>query len=125
MPTFGNTSCNHRLSSLRTWEITELAAIYQLATVFCYPSICEGFGIPIIEALFSKTSVITSKGGCFPEAGGPHSIYVEPLDADALRNEIRRLFENPELRKEIEGKGYRFVKKFSDDAVAHNLYRSL
>ncbi len=116
----------HKLQSqvifLKNVGDTELAAIYQLATVFCYPSICEGFGIPIIEALFSKTSVITSKGGCFPEAGGPHSIYVEPLDADALRNEIRRLFENPELRKEIEGKGYRFVKKFSDDAVAHNLY---
>jgi len=101
---------------------TELAAIYQMATVFCYPSICEGFGIPIIEALFSKTAVITSRGGCFPEAGGPHSVYIDPLDVDALRKEICRLFENPELRKDIEEKGYRFVQKFSDESVAHNLY---
>jgi len=111
-----------QITFLKNVEDTELAAIYQLATVFSYPSICEGFGIPIIEALFSKTAVITTKGGCFPEAGGPDSVYVEPLDADALRIEIRRLFENPELRKEIEEKGYRFVQKFSDEAVAQNLY---
>ncbi len=111
-----------QITFLKNVEDTELAAIYQLATVFSYPSICEGFGIPIIEALFSKTAVITTRGGCFPEAGGPDSVYVEPLDADALRIEIRRLFENPELRKEIEEKGYRFVQKFSDEAVAQNLY---
>ena len=101
---------------------TELAAIYQMATIFCYPSICEGFGIPIIEALFSKTAVITSKGSCFPEAGGSHSVYIEPLDVDMLRNEIVRLFEHPELRKEIEEKGYQFVQKFSDEAVASQLF---
>lgn len=107
---------------LKNVEDTELAAIYQLATIFCYPSICEGFGIPIIEALFSKTAVITSEGGCFPEAGGPQSVYVASLDADALRNEIRRLFENPAIRKHIEEEGYRFVQKFSDEAVAQNIY---
>ncbi|HEA20664.1 MAG TPA: glycosyltransferase family 1 protein [Pricia antarctica] len=101
---------------------TELAAIYQMATIFCYPSICEGFGIPIIEALFSKTAVITSKGSCFPEAGGLHSVYIEPLDVNMLRNEIVRLFEHPELRKEIEEKGYQFVQKFSDEAVANQLF---
>lgn len=101
---------------------TELAAIYQMATIFCYPSICEGFGIPIIEALFSKTAVITSEGSCFPEAGGSHSVYIEPLDVDTLRNEIDRLFEHPELRKEIEEKGYSFVQRFSDEAVANQLF---
>ncbi|HET8736012.1 MAG TPA: glycosyltransferase family 1 protein [Pricia sp.] len=111
-----------QVTFLKNVGISDLAVIYQLATVFCYPSICEGFGIPIIEALFSKTSVITTKGGCFPEAGGPHTVYVDALDAKALRNEIRRLFENPALRKKIEEKGYSFVQKFSDEAVAKSLY---
>ena len=101
---------------------SELAAIYQMATIFCYPSICEGFGIPIIEALFSKTAVITSEGSCFPEAGGTHSVYVNPLDVNMLRKEIQRLFENPGIRKEIELKGHQFVQKFSDEAVANQLY---
>ncbi len=56
---------------LKTYPPTELAIVYQLATVFVYPSIFEGFGIPIIEALFSKTPVITTNSGVFPEAGGP------------------------------------------------------
>ncbi|MGB7395164.1 MAG: glycosyltransferase family 1 protein [Pricia sp.] len=111
-----------QITFLKNVGIDDLAVIYQLATIFCYPSICEGFGIPIIEALFSKTAVITSKGGCFPEAGGPDSVYVEALNADALREEIRHLFEYPDRRKEIEEKGYKFVQKFSDEDVANNLY---
>lgn len=100
----------------------DLAVIYQLATIFCYPSICEGFGIPIIEALFSKTAVITSKGGCFPEAGGPDSVYVDAMDVAGLRNDIRQLFENPQKRLQMEEKGYSFVQKFSDEKVAKSLY---
>jgi len=111
-----------QVTFLKNVGIDDLSVLYQMATVFCYPSICEGFGIPIIEALFSKTAVITSKGGCFPEAGGPDSVYVEALDSDALRDELHRLFKNPDLRKKIEEKGYEFVQKFSDDKVAEHLY---
>ena len=46
-----------------------MAIIYQSADIMLYPSLFEGFGLPILEALFSKTPVITSKGGCFSESG--------------------------------------------------------
>ncbi|GGF80455.1 glycosyltransferase family 4 protein [Wenyingzhuangia marina] len=51
-------------------NMTDLAMIYQMANIFIYPSVFEGFGIPIIEALFSKIPVVSSKGSCFKEAGG-------------------------------------------------------
>ena len=67
---------------LENVELKELAAIYKIATVFIYPSVFEGFGIPIIEALYSKTPVISSKGGCFLEAGGENSIYINALNPE-------------------------------------------
>jgi len=57
---------------------SDLPAIYQGATVFAYPSLFEGFGIPIIEAIESGIPVLTSKGSCFAEAGGPQAWYADP-----------------------------------------------
>src|SRR5690606_17169071 len=56
-----------RVHFLRGIAMNDLATLYQAATLFCYPSIFEGFGIPVIEALYSKTAVITSSGSCFAE----------------------------------------------------------
>ena len=60
-------------------SLNEIRAIYAKAEIMIYPSIFEGFGIPILEALFSKVPVITSKDGCFSEAGGPHTSYINPF----------------------------------------------
>lgn len=96
----------------------ELAITYQLATLFIYPSIFEGFGIPIIEALYSKTPVITTKFGVFPEAGGPNSLYIDPNDSNELKEKIELLLENQSLRTEMIEKGFTFVQKFNDDVIA-------
>lgn len=96
----------------------ELAIIYQLATVFVYPSVFEGFGIPIIEALYSKTPVITTNSGVFPEAAGPDSIFVNPMDVDEISDKIQLLLSNNELRTNIAEKGYHFVQKFNDKSIA-------
>lgn len=103
----------------------ELAIVYQLATIFVYPSIFEGFGIPIIEALYSKTPVITNKFGVFPEAGGPNSIYIDPENIDELAEKINYLLNNESVRNEIAEKGFDFVQKFNDDKIAkaiHEIY---
>lgn len=96
----------------------ELAITYQLATIFVYPSIFEGFGIPIIEALFSKTPVITSNSGVFLEAAGSDSVFLNPKDTDELKIKIEMLLNNKGLRDEICEKGYNFVQKFNDDIIA-------
>ncbi len=106
----------------------ELAITYQLASVFVYPSIFEGFGIPIIEALFSKTPVITTNSGVFPEAGGPNSIYVDPNNIEELTIEIEKLLNDKTLRTEISNKGFEFVQKFNDNVIASQImecYKSL
>lgn len=108
--------------------LEELAALYQIATIFVYPSVFEGFGIPIIEALFSKTPVITSTGSCFSEAGGLNSIYVDPYNVNDLTIQIKKLLKDEHLRIEIANKGFDFVQKFNDKDIAlnmMNLYKKL
>ena len=99
----------------------ELAIVYQMASIFVYPSIFEGFGIPIIEALYSKVPVITNKFGVFPEAGGPDSIYIDPENVNELEEKINYLLKNESLRKEIAKKGFDFVQRFNDDKIAINV----
>ena len=99
----------------------DLAITYQLATIFVYPSIFEGFGIPIIEALYSKTPVITTNSGVFPEAGGPNSLYIDPLNDIELEQKINLLLNDSNLRREISGKGFQFVQKFNDEIIASKI----
>ncbi|MEM8506432.1 MAG: glycosyltransferase family 1 protein [Bacteroidota bacterium] len=110
-----------QVTFIKNIGVAELAMIYQMATVFCYPSICEGFGIPIIEALYSKIPVVVSRDGCFPEAAGPDSVYIDPHKPKEIRTELKRLFESPEERTKIATKGFAFVQRFSDEHVAKHL----
>lgn len=113
---------------LKGLSIQELAILYKLAKIFVYPSLYEGFGIPIIEALYSKTPVITTHGGVFPESGGPNTIYVNPTSVDEMEKAILKLLQNDYLRDEISRKGWEFVQKFNDKKIANMLiqiYKSL
>ena len=78
-----------------------MASIYQSAEIMIYPSFFEGFGIPILEALFSKTPVITSKGGCFTETGGPHSKYINPISCTDLKEAIIEIQNSVELQERM------------------------
>jgi glycosyltransferase involved in cell wall biosynthesis len=99
----------------------DLPAVYQSAEVFVYPSVFEGFGIPILEALYSKTPVITSRGGCFPETGGPSSTYINPKDSEEMADAIRRITDDAERKKRMIEEGYRYAQNFNDDKVAKNI----
>ena len=123
---------NHNLASrvffLEGLTVKELSILYQMAEVFVFPSIFEGFGIPIIEALYSKTPVITNKNGVFPEAGGPNSFYVDVNNVDELSNAIEDLISSEEKRQRMGKEGFNFVQKFNDEIIAKkvfNLYQSL
>ena len=98
-----------------------MAVIYQCAEIMIYPSIFEGFGIPILEALFSKTPVISSKGGCFSEAGGSNSKYINPLSILEMKEAIIEIKNTREIKNNMTEKGFEYAQKFTDDKIAKNL----
>ena len=110
-----------RFIFLKDVTMDQLPAIYQLSTIFVYPSVFEGFGIPIIEALNSGVPVITTQGGCFPEAGGPESIYVDTNNFTELGKAIDDLLENPDKQKFMAEKGLAYVKKFDSKELTNQL----
>lgn len=110
-------SMSNQLRFIENLPLKDLKVIYKLATIFTYPSLFEGFGIPIIEALYSKTPVITSTGSCFIEAGGPNSIYINPFDIKGLREAILYLLENKDEREKQMELGYEYVQKFNDEII--------
>jgi glycosyltransferase involved in cell wall biosynthesis len=96
--------------------------IYRKAKAFIYPSIYEGFGIPIIEALVSKVPVITTRGGCFPEAAGPGSVFVDPDNAEELADAIRLVLTDEAKRKEMIATGYAYAQQFKPAVCAENMF---
>jgi glycosyltransferase involved in cell wall biosynthesis len=107
---------------------SELPVIYQNAECFIYPSFFEGFGIPILEALVSGTPVITSIGGCFAEAAGPGSLYIDPYDPEKIGGAILNVINNKEIRDKMITLGTHYAKNFKDDFIGDNymkLYYSL
>ena len=109
-------------------SMDELAVIYKLADIFVYPSFFEGFGIPIIEALFSKTVTVTSNTSCLPEAGGKDSVYIDPKNHLDIQSKIKFLWANESERKRRAEKGFEFVQKFNDEPIANelmNLYQKI
>ena len=101
--------------------LVELPAFYQMSSAFVYPSIFEGFGIPIIEALYSGIPVITSKGSCFSEAGGENSIYIDPNNTEEIAQAISNVLTDSTLKEKMIQSGLQYVQKFDDSHVAENL----
>ncbi len=116
-----NNKLENRVLFLEKLTLKELSCLYQMADIFVYPSVFEGFGIPIIEALYSKTPVITSKGGVFPEAGGPGSVYIDPYNIIEIKNAINTLLNSKSKRSQIVQQGYEFVQKFNDDVISKHM----
>lgn len=96
----------------------ELAAIYRQAKVFAYPSIFEGFGIPVLEALVCKTPVVTSNISALPEAAGPNSLLVNPNSQAEITKAIDAVWNSEALQNEMIEAGYSFAMKFRDQELA-------
>lgn len=107
-----------RLHLLSGVSDADLQAIYNLAEVFVYPSRYEGFGIPIIEAIFSGLPVVACTGSCLEEAGGPDSLYVHPDDVDGFAQCVTRmLIGSPERDSHIR-LSHDYVQRFRGTDVA-------
>lgn len=96
----------------------DLVGIYNLATVFVMPSLYEGFGLPILEAMACGCPVVTSKEGSIPEVAGDAAFYVDPYDVKSIASGIKGLFENEEERKCLSSEGIDRAKKFSWKKIA-------
>lgn len=99
----------------------DLPAIYQNAEVFVYPSLFEGFGIPLIEAIQSRVPVITSTGSCFSEAAGPYSLYVDPHDEKALAAQLSKVLHDQALRKQMMEQSWNYIQKFRPEVIAREM----
>jgi glycosyltransferase involved in cell wall biosynthesis len=109
-------------------SFSDFPALYQGASIFVYPSLFEGFGIPLIEAVASGVPVVTSKGSCFVEAAGPDSTYIDPKDPHELAEALKTTMADDFRRKHMITRGKSHIERFEPPRIASSLmdvYRSL
>jgi glycosyltransferase involved in cell wall biosynthesis len=91
----------------------ELCFWYQSADVFAFPSLYEGFGMPVLEAMASELPVVTSNATSLPEAAGEAAIQVKPNDHAGLADAIRSVLSSEPLRSEMKKKGLQHCAEFT------------
>lgn len=90
----------------------ELPLWYNAATVFAYPSLYEGFGMPVTEAQACGTPVVTSDTSSLPEAGGEAALFVDPHNVDAIAAGLRRILHDKPLRQQLREQGLDHAESF-------------
>ena len=91
----------------------ELPLWYNAATLFAFPSVYEGFGMPVVEAMACETAVIAANTSSIPEAGGKAALYFDPQSVESLVNRLTAVLDNPELCATMQAKGIQQARKFS------------
>ena len=97
---------------------SDLIALFNLADVLSFPSLYEGFGLPIVEAMACGTPVLTSRRGALEEVAGSAAEYVDPLDVDSIAAGLCRVLTSPERQAELRGLGFETVRRFSWQTAA-------
>jgi glycosyltransferase involved in cell wall biosynthesis len=96
----------------------DFPAIYHLAMAMIYPSFFEGFGIPVLEALWSRLPVITSGVSCLPETGGDAAYYVNPNSAEEIAEGMKKIYDDSQLREAMKEKGWKHAQNFTQQSSA-------
>lgn len=99
----------------------DLAALYGGASIFVYPSLYEGFGLPVLEAMQCACPVITSSTSSIPEVVGNAAIMVDPYKVNDLVNALDRVLADGKLRKTLKNNGLRRAKQFSWESSTNDL----
>lgn len=102
-----------RISVLGYVEADDLAAWYTRAAIFAFPSLDEGFGMPVLEAMAGGTPVITSNRSALPEVAGDGALLVDPLDTGALVHALRTMAADEVLRDQFAARGFERSRLFS------------
>jgi glycosyltransferase involved in cell wall biosynthesis len=112
------------LTAIKRWWSTSKAlertgtGLFTLATVFAYPSLWEGFGLPVLEAMTCGTPVLTSDISSLPEVAGAAAVLVPPTDVEAIADGLLRLLEDAALRADLAECGRRQAANFSWERCA-------
>jgi len=96
----------------------QLASLYKGARCFVFPSLYEGFGLPILEAFSLETPVALSSTPCFQEVAGDAAIYFDPEDVDSIRQTIEELLNHENLRRDLIANGTKRLAEFSWERTA-------
>ena len=90
-----------------------LERLYQRASIFAFPSLDEGFGIPVLEAMAHGVPTLTSSRSSLPEVAGDAALLVDPLDTEAIAVALERLAEDTALRADLTSRGLERARAFS------------
>jgi glycosyltransferase involved in cell wall biosynthesis len=101
----------------------ELPLWYNAATAFAYPSLYEGFGMPVTEALACGTPVVTSTSSSLPEAAGGAALLVDPEDVEAIATGLTRILDDDTLREALTERGLAHARTFDWSRTARETVR--
>jgi glycosyltransferase involved in cell wall biosynthesis len=96
----------------------DLPAIYNAASLFVFPSIYEGFGLPVLEAMACGAPVVCSNTSSLPEVAGDAAYQVNPLDEEEFSGAINRVLHDADLRRSMRERGFAQAAKFSWEETA-------
>lgn len=105
----------HRLGFVKT---PDLVSLYNLATVFAFPSVYEGFGLPVLEAMQCGCPVVTTKGGSLLEVAGDAAIFVDGYTVESIKEGISDVYVNHHVQEDLIQKGLMQASKFSWEKTA-------
>lgn len=124
---FAQLGISDRMQVVTADEIT-LNRLYRDALFFVFPSLYEGFGMPILEAMANGCPTAIADASCFPEIGGDASLYFDPKDTDSIADALGTMIQDESLRRELTAKGRIRASQFSWQKCADShlaLYKSL
>lgn len=101
----------------------ELGILYQSAEILVYPSVFEGFGLPVIEAQASGCPVVTSRSSSMPEAGGKGAAYVNPVSEKEIGHAIQRIMTDKDYRQSLIDEGRKNAERFTPEIFTQQIHK--
>ncbi|UCC79738.1 MAG: glycosyltransferase family 4 protein, partial [Candidatus Zixiibacteriota bacterium] len=121
--TWHESKCKDKIRWLDYVNDDDLSPLYSGASAFAYPSIVEGFGLPILEAMSVGCPVLTSNCSSMPEAAGDAALYVDPFDIDSICDGLLKITNDSDLRSRLSRSGKDRVALFTWERTAKEMIK--